>query len=343
MLMPRLIKTILLAGQILLAASSSATEVSVHDPVMAKEGASYYVYSTGPGITFYSSQNMLDWKPEGRIFKDEPDWARNAAPAFNGHVWAPDVQFHHGQYYLYYSVSGFGKNASAIGVATSPTLNPRAANYHWQDQGMVLQSVPGRDDWNAIDPNIVEDAQGQGWMVFGSFWSGIKLVRLNDSWTHLQEPQEWHAVASRATAASDADGEAGPQEIEAPFIFRKNNYYYLFVSWGLCCRGPNSTYRLMIGRSASVTGPYLDKEGRDMAKGGGSLVVEGTAEWKALGHNSAYSMDGKDYLVMHAYETADNYLQKLKIMEMHWDRDLWPVVDVQDLNRYKSRLLPESP
>ncbi len=342
MLMRSIIKTLFFACQFMLTAH--AAEVSVHDPVMAKEGDRYYVYSTGPGITFYSSANMVDWQPEGPIFKDEPGWARNAAPAFNGHVWAPDVQFHHGQYYLYYSVSGFGKNASAIGVATSPTLNPRAPNYHWQDQGMVLQSVPLRDDWNAIDPNIVEDSAGQGWMVFGSFWSGIKLVRLDDSWTHLKEPQEWHAVARRATTAntnSSADGEAGPQEIEAPFIFRKNNYYYLFVSWGLCCRGANSTYHLMIGRSRSVTGPYLDKEGRDLAKGGGSLVVEGTREWKALGHNSAYSMDGKDYLVLHAYETADNYLQKLKIMEMHWDSDLWPVVDVQDLNRYKSRLMQQ--
>lgn len=318
-----------------------ANEVSVHDPVMAKESDRYYVYSTGPGITFYSSTNLIDWTAEGRIFNTAPAWARAVAPGFNGHIRAPDVQLHHGKYYLFYSVSGFGKNASGIGVATNATLNPRSRGYQWLDQGMVLQSVSGRDDWNAIDPNIVEDGQGQGWMVFGSFWSGIKLVKLDDNWTQLAQPQEWHAVAARERPTFSPDASAGPAEIEAPFIFKKNNYYYLFVSWGLCCRGADSTYRLMIGRSNSVTGPYLDKQGRDMLHGGGSLVLAGTREWQALGHNSAYSMDGKDYLVLHAYETADNYLQKLKIMEMHWDDQQWPVVDVQDLNRYKSNLLPE--
>jgi len=319
--------------------SGYATEVSVHDPVMAKEGSHYYVYSTGPGITFYSSDDLQNWTAEGRIFKDAPNWTHAAAPTFTGHMWAPDVQFHHGKFYLYYSVSGFGKNASGIGVATNVTLNPHAPNYAWQDQGMMLQSIPGRDLWNAIDPNIVEDDLGQGWMVFGSFWSGIKLVKLNDEWTKLAEPQEWHSVAARERPAFTPDESAGPAQIEAPFIFKKNNYYYLFVSWGLCCRGPQSTYKLMIGRSSAVTGPYLDKDGRDMLQGGGSLVIEGNKDWQALGHNSAYTMDGKDYLVLHAYETADKYLQKLKIMEMHWDKDGWPVVDSQDLNRYRSRLI----
>jgi arabinan endo-1,5-alpha-L-arabinosidase len=96
----------------------------------------------------------------------------------------------------------------------------------------------------------------------------------------------------------------------------------------------------MVGRSRQVTGPYLDREGKDMAQGGGSLVIEGDQDWKALGHNSAYTFDGRDWLVLHAYETADHYKQKLKVLEMHWDLDAWPVVDRRDLNRYTSELLP---
>lgn len=317
-----------------------ARQVSVHDPVMAKEGARYYLFSTGPGITFYSSANMLDWKPEGRVFAGEPAWAKRAAPTFNGHIWAPDIQHHDGKYLLYYSVSGFGKNSSGIGVTTNITLDPRAPGYKWQDQGMLLQSVPGRDLWNAIDPNIVEDDQGAGWMAFGSFWSGIKLVRLDGSWTHLAEPQEWHSIARRERPAFTPDGAAGAAEIEGPFIFRKNGWYYLFASWGLCCRGKDSTYNVVIGRSRAVTGPYLDRDGKDMAQGGGSLVIKGDKDWQGVGHNSAYSFDGHDYLVLHAYETADHYLQKLKILEMKWDADGWPVVDPKDLNRYTSRQLP---
>lgn len=324
----------------LVCATAHATQVGVHDPAMAKDGDRYYVFSTGPGITFYSSADMLHWKPEGRIFPGEPAWARRAAPGFNDHIWAPDIQHHGGRWLLYYAVSGFGKNASGIGVTSNATLDPRAPDYRWQDQGMLLQSVPGRDMWNAIDPNVVEDAQGTGWMTFGSFWGGIKLVKLDDSWTHVAEPQEWHTIARRERPAFTPDDKAGPAEIEGPFIFRKNDWYYLFVSWGLCCRGPQSTYHVMVGRSHQVTGPYLDREGRDMAQGGGSLVIAGDKDWQALGHNSAYTFDGKDWMVLHAYESADHYKQKLKILEMHWYADGWPTVDPKDLNRYTSELLP---
>lgn len=337
--MRALTQTLLGAALALGVSLASAKQVSVHDPVMAKEGNTYYLFSTGPGVTFYSSRNMLDWKEEGRVFAGEPTWAKKAAPSFNGHIWAPDIYFHGGKYYLYYSVSGFGKNTSGIGVTTNATLNPRAPNYKWEDQGMVLQSVPGRDNWNAIDANIVDDASGTAWMAFGSFWSGIKLVKLDASRTRLAEPQVWHAIAQRERPAATPDGEPGPAEIEGPHIMKKNGYYYLFVSWGLCCNKEKTTYHVVVGRAKEVSGPYLDKSGKDMAKGGGSLVIAGTPQWKGVGHNSAYTIDGKDVLVLHAYETADNYLQKLKVMEMKWDKDGWPVVDPEDLNRYQSKQL----
>jgi arabinan endo-1,5-alpha-L-arabinosidase len=325
----------------LAAAGSTAKEVSVHDPVMAKEGDTYYVFSTGPGITFYSSKDMKNWTPEGRVFKGQPVWAKQAAPTFDDHIWAPDIQFHNGQYYLYYSVSGFGKNTSGIGVTVNKTLNPRSPDYRWEDKGMVLQSVPNRDDWNAIDPNVIEDSKGNAWMAFGSFWSGLKMVKLNKEWTGLAEPQEWHAIASRTNGVSGSGEKAGVGEIEAPYIFKKGDYYYQFASFGLCCKKADSTYHLVVGRSKEVTGPYVDKNGVDMMKGGGSLLIAGDKDWKGLGHNSAYTFDGEDYLVLHAYETADKYLQKLKIMEMKFDATGWPSVYQTDLNKYRSNQLPE--
>ena len=326
-----------------LPASAQAAQVQVHDPVMAKEGNSYYVFSTGPGITFYSSTDMQNWRREGRVFPGEPSWAKGVAKTFDGHVWAPDVQHHNGKYYLYYSVSAFGKNTSAIGVTVNKTLNPRSPDYKWEDKGIVVQSVPGRDNWNAIDPNVIEDAAGNGWMSFGSFWSGIKMFKLNADWTRPAEPQEWKTIAARERPPFSPDAAPEPAEIEAPFIFRKGDYYYLFVSWGLCCQKEKSTYHVVVGRSRDATGPYLDKDAKDMAKGGGSLVIRGDSAWKALGHNSAYTFDGKDFLVLHAYETADKYVQKLKVLEMKWDAAGWPVVDPSDLNRYQSNLLPAQP
>ena len=321
-----------------LAASSFAKQVSVHDPVMAKEGDTFYLFSTGPGITFYHSTDLVHWKPGGRVFADEPTWAKQVSPKFNGHLWAPDIQRHDGKYYLYYSVSAFGLNTSAIGVTVNRTLNPASPDYRWEDQGIVVRSVPYRDLWNAIDPNIVVGDDGVAWMAFGSFWGGLKLVKLAPSWTAVAEPQEWHTLAKRERSYLIDDAKAGTAEIEGPFIFHKGDYYYLFVSWDKCCLGKDSTYKMVVGRSRVLTGPYVDKTGRDMAAGGGSLLLAGNSDWAGVGHNSAYTFDGKDYLVFHAYENADHGLQKLKIAELTWDQDQWPVVDPAVLKNYNSVL-----
>lgn len=317
--------------------SAGAKQVEVHDPVMTKEGDTFYVFSTGPGITYYESKNLKDWTLTGRVFPDEPSWARRIAPGFGGHLWAPDVYEKEGKFYLYYSVSAFGKNTSGIGVTVNETLDPDAENYRWVDQGIVLQSVPERDFWNAIDPAIVEDDEGTPWMSFGSFWGGLKLVKLDDDMTRLAEPQEWHTIAKRPGRQTNDDADPGEGAIEAPYIFKKNDYYYLFVSFDKCCRGMDSTYNIRVGRSKNVEGPYVDRDGKPMNEGGGTLVLEGTDNWVALGHNAAYTFDGTDYLVFHAYETADNAVQKLRILPMSWDND-WPQVDPDDLDKLTTNL-----
>lgn len=316
-------------GLLFSATAVSAKQVEVHDPVMTKEGDTYYVFSTGPGITYYESKDLTNWKLTGRVFKDEPSWAKRISPSFDGHLWAPDVYEKNGKFYLYYSVSAFGKNTSAIGVTVNETLDPSSPDYKWIDYGIVVESVPERDDWNAIDPAIIEDDNGTPWMSFGSFWGGLKLVKLDDDMVRLAKPEKWHHIASRPNT------EHGP--IEAPYIFKKNGYYYLFVSFDKCCRGVESTYNVRVGRSKNIEGPYLDQQGRSMVDGGGSLVIEGNKDWAALGHNAAYTFDGKDYLVLHAYETADNGVQKLRILPMSWKND-WPVVNPADLNKLKTKL-----
>lgn len=316
-----------------------ARQVSIHDPVMAKQGDTFYLFGTGPGIAVYSSTDLKTWKRRGAVFPGEPAWAKQVVPSFDGHVWAPDIVQHNGKYYLYYSVSAFGKNTSAIGVATNRTLDPDSPDYRWEDQGMVLRSIPNRDLWNAIDPNIIVAEDGTPWMSFGSFWGGIKLVKLAPTWTLLAEPQEWHSIAKRERSVLVDDEEPEPAEIEGPFIFRKGDYYYLFVSWDKCCRGKESTYKMVVGRSKKLTGPYLDRVGRDMAQGGGSLLLAGNQDWAGVGHNSAYTFDGKDYLVFHAYENADKGRQKLKIAEIKWGAAEWPQIDESVLRDYVSVLV----
>ena len=306
--------------------------IPVHDPAVIEADGAYYLFATGRGIAFWSSPNGTEWTREAPVFDAPPEWTRTAVPDFEGRFWAPDIAEHDGTFYLYYSVSSFGENASAIGVATNSTLNPDGPAYEWTDHGIVVESVPGRDMWNAIDPNLIVDEDGTPWLAFGSFWKGLKLVRLSDNLTEPSAEDEWHSIAGRHRYWKLEDRDAGDAmngAIEAPYIIQKGDYYYLFASWGLCCRGENSTYKVVVGRSEDITGPYLDKEDQPMRLGGGSLVVEGNERWAGVGHNSVLTMDGTDHLVFHGYDGDNDGRSRLWIQEIQWGPFGWPSVDLE--------------
>lgn len=317
------------SGLLLLALAHYQLEAQppiVHDPVMARENGVYYLFCTGMGSSVYSSVDRINWKKEKPVFDSAPTWAVAAVPGFKGHIWAPDISFHNGEYYLYYSVSAFGKNTSCIGLATNKTLNPSDRRYRWVDHGKVIESIPGRDLWNAIDPNLAVDSLQRPWLVFGSFWSGMKLVRLNENRRELAVPQEWYTVSKRARDFKVDDNDPGQGAVEAPFIFRKDGLYYLFVSFDFCCRGAESNYKVVVGRSKRIQGPYHDREGNRMDEGGGTLVVEGNNEWAGVGHNAVYSFDGEDVMLYHAYDVKDGGKPKLMVKRIQWDEQGWPSV-----------------
>lgn len=300
--------------------------ISVHDPCIIKQGNVYHIYCTGRGISSWYSTDLEHWTKGKPVFEQAPEWTHVAVPGFRNFFWAPDISYHNGQYYLFYAVSAFGKNTSCIGVATNKTLNEKSPDYHWRDHGKVVQSVPGRDMWNAIDPNVITDEQGTSWLDFGSFWDGIKLVKLNPDRLQIAVPEVWYTIASRIRTFGISDTLAGDAAIEAPYIFHKGKYYYLFVSFDYCCRGLKSNYKIVIGRSENVYGPYMDKNGNLLAKGGGTILLEGDKNWAGLGHNAILSDNGKDYLVFHAYDANDNGKPKLQILLLKWDKDAWPEV-----------------
>jgi arabinan endo-1,5-alpha-L-arabinosidase len=230
-------------------------------------------------------------------------------------IWAPDVSYFNGQYHLYYAVSTFGRQRSVIGLATNRTLDPSAPGYQWVDQGEVIASQPGRSNYNAIDPNLVLDPRSGPWLVFGSQWGGIKLVQI-DATTGKPAPHHWlRPLAARPDA----------KPIEAPFIFYRNGYYYLFVSFDLCCMGSASTYKIMVGRSRSISGPYVDRHGRSMTEGGGTLVLAGDGRFRGPGHNAVISAGGGDDLVYHAYDALNGGIATLQIRPLSWTSSGWPV------------------
>lgn len=322
-------------------ASFTTANPDVHDPVMARDkDGKYYIFATGMGVSILSSNDMKTWKHERSALNPIPQWATDSVRGYRGHTWAPDISHHNGQWLLYYSCSTFGKNESAIGLATNKTLNPQSPDYKWEDQGAVIVSHQRIDNYNAIDPNLFVDKKGTPWLTFGSFWDGIQMVKLKKDFKTLDgKPKtisrrigkkltlaELNSVEHFTIEGGDTI-EAGTNAVEAPFIIKEGKYYYLFVSFDYCCRGERSTYRTVVGRSKKIDGPYIDSKGQPMDKGGGDTLIGPNAQYFGVGHNSAYQFDGQWYFVSHAYVKSENGKAKLFIKKMNFNKDGWPILE----------------
>jgi len=272
--------------------------LGAHDPAAFVVGKTVYLAATG--IATKSSTNLTNWT----------SWP--AGGGGRAGAWAPDISNFGGAFHLYYAVSSFGSNKSCIGQATRAALDSGT----WTDKGNVLCSNMGatKDNWNAIDPNIIVDDAGVPWMDFGSFWGGIKLVKLNTDGSRADT--EVHDLASGPSGGA----------VEGPFIFKRCGFYYLFVSFGSCCSAPYN-YTIRVGRSATVLGPYMDKDGKAMTSGGGTLLVQGNSSWSAPGHNAVITYDNRTYNVYHALAapSGQNGNATLRIAEIVWDASGWPV------------------
>ena len=279
--------------------------VMVHDPVMAEENGTYYLLSTGHGLQWATSTDRRTWTVQPTPFiKEIPQWTHDSVPGFKSHVWAPDIIRKDGLWWLAYSCSTFGKNTSAIGLMAAERLTGP-----WRDCGPIVCSQGKRDRWNAIDPNFIVDEDGTPWLTWGSFWDGIQIARLDHTMHLASKPM---TIAHR-------------NAIEAPFIFRHGNYYYLFVSWDYCCRGAQSNYRVAVGRSKHIGGPYLDRNGKDMRQGGGTVILEGDKkEYEAAGHNAVYHFGDQDIFICHGYYLPMKGASILMQRTITWTADGWP-------------------
>ena len=301
-----------------------------HDPSIAHEGSTYYVFATTSNpaegqFPIRCSHDLLKWKLCGFVFSSIPAWIHEVSPVTR-ELWAPDISYFQGKYHLYYAYSAFGVNTSGIALATNTTLDPESPKYQWHDEGLVLKSTRA-DNFNAIDPNIVLDKNGQPWLSFGSFWGGIKMRRI-DPVTGKPSPTDpkLYSLAARAMPALPDPPKPGLpadwQAIEAPFVVHHGDYYYLFVSFDLCCRGTKSTYRTMVGRSRKVTGPYVDADGKPMLEGGGTQLLAANSRWVGPGGESVLQRPEGDVIVFHAYDAVTGK-PALQISTLTWQNG-WP-------------------
>lgn len=282
-----------------------------HDPSMIKTASGrYYLFYTGGGIQISTSTDRTNWSAAGQVLPGGATWA-TAYGGWND-LWAPDVSYHDGVYWLYYAVSSFGSNHSAIGLATSTTAAPGS----WIDHGMVYQSQ-STSDYNAIDPALLVDATGRWWLSFGSFWSGIKMIQI--------DPSTGKQLASNTTRYSIAQ-RPSPDAIEASYIYLHSGYYYLFTSFDYCCRGTSSTYRIMVARATSPTGPYVDENGVSATSGGGTQILGTHGYVIGPGGQTVMPDSDGDVLVYHYYDGNLGGTAQLGLNLLSWGSNGWPTV-----------------
>ncbi|MBA7515728.1 Extracellular exo-alpha-(1-_5)-L-arabinofuranosidase ArbA [subsurface metagenome] len=290
------------------------------DPTVVR-GKDGWFYAYGTENTWFEgvhrvtpivkSPDLVNWEYVGDAFETKPSWKE-------GFIWAPDVTFYNEKYYLFYSLSVWGDSNPGIGLATaSSPLGP------FEDHGKILDSESSGVD-NSIDPFFYYEGEGRNkkfYLFWGSF-RGIYGIELNSNFTTFKGEKF----------------RIGGNMFEATVIYKKNDRYYFFGSGGSCCEGPNSTYKVVVARADNLTGPYLDKDGTDIAIQGvpGTLLLKGDGiKFVGPGHNAQIVMDdnGDEWLLYHAVELSNPYLsggatrRPLMLDKIHWDEEDWPYIE----------------
>ncbi|MEE1074074.1 MAG: family 43 glycosylhydrolase [Acutalibacteraceae bacterium] len=289
-------------------------------PEIYNYDGTYYGFIMSTGIAIKTSKDLREWAKSGTVFPTSKplayEWMSNPVTGVEGgSIWAPGIYKIGDTYCVYYCISTSGSQNSLIGLATNTTLDPKDKDYKWVDKGCVLHSYTG-EDYNAIDPNVIIDDDGQPWLVYGSYWSGIKMRKINKETLMLDEEETTRYDLAAAQTRN------GP---EAGYMIKHGDYYYLFVACGSFSTG----YWNGVGRSKSVTGPFLDADGNDMMRQGATAVNSYRDGFTKCGHSSVMTdSDGSQYHVTEYFKTYDDGSSSpslLSISQLYWTEDGWPV------------------
>ncbi|MGI4843154.1 MAG: family 43 glycosylhydrolase [Janthinobacterium lividum] len=295
------------------------------DPVSHKE-------RDGKGWKFrmmpvYRSVDLVNWYFVRDSFDQRP--AGLAGPTSG--LWAPEPVYQNGSYYLYFTVTDVAdrhspepgcESDSGIAVATSASpagpwrpaeqlvVPPRRAgagcNFHW-----------------TFDPDVIEDEQGDRYLYYGSYGGGLFVQRLSKDGLRVEGDPVRVGAANRYEGAE---------------VVKVGKYWYLFASSTDCCRGPLTGYALFVGRATSPEGPFLDREGNDMAAarvGGTPVLAQNGNRWVGAGHNTVFQdAAGQWWTFYHAVDRHQGYFSvedKLTRRPLLLDRidwvDGWPVIN----------------
>ena len=275
------------------------------DPTVIKVGKYYYLYSTGEKI--FKSSDLINWKFVRRVFEGKP---RPSFVNVNSY-WAPCITKQNNLYILYFALSVWGGiNTAGIGVATSKSPE---GPFDIVGNGKLFNSKEVGVQ-NSIDPYFIED-NGRKYLIWGSFY-GIYGIELTKDGTKVKN--------------FNSKFKLGGSYFEAAYIFKRNNYYYLFASIGSCCEGDNSKYQTVVGRSKDLKGPYFSKNGGQMLSNQFTVLLSGNKKFVGPGHNSRImkDKDGKTWMLYHAYVRGKSKIGRTVCLdEVKWTKDNWPYFD----------------
>ncbi|MDR1810857.1 MAG: family 43 glycosylhydrolase [Prevotella sp.] len=292
---------------------------SYADPTVIRVGNMFYLYVTSARVRGYKSSDMLSWDKIGsasEVFTSQPTFTGLSGSGVG--MWAPDINYFDGKYVMYYAISGWGtvnENGIGIGVSNNPQgpFVPPAGNTNGK---LFLSSEIGVT--NSIDPCFFEE-DGKRYLFWGSFY-GLYMTELTADGMKVKDVTQKTKVAGKS--------------FEAPYVHKRGNYYYLFASIGSCCDGMTSTYKVVVGRSTRLEGPYTAKNGADMKSFDAwnpsnytPVIMKGSEMFGGPGHNSRIITDdnGVDWMFYHAYVNGSDSRQ-LMLDKVEWDAYGWPTL-----------------
>ena len=294
-------------------AQALSGDIRMHDPSVIKVGSCSYGFSTGfendalnpsGSITLRKTCDgtaATGWTKVGNIWESTPSWITDKLGSTPPNIWAPDIKYFNNKYHLYYAASVWGTSYAVMGLATATNIEGP-----WTDQGMVT------DVNYPIDPNADWGPDGRLYISWGS-WTG------SGTYMHVLDTSTGKLSTTDHNLWKIATG------IENPTIILNGGYYYLFGSKGTCCSGVNSTYYTVVGRSTSITGPYLDQNGVDMVSGGGTAMITGAYPKVAAGGADAYDDGSSKFLAYHYYDATNSGRETLDIRQVTFAGG-WPIM-----------------
>lgn len=290
----------------------SATSAADPTVIRAQDGY-FYLYATQTDkywIPIYRSKDLVHWEFQRTAFRN----ATKPTIPGGGAYWAPEIRYINNKYVLYFSWAKWGdgsKSYTAVATSDSPLGD------FPDSKALITNEEFGS---NVIDQFYYEDG-GKKYMFFGSF-NGIFVTELTDDGLSVKRDATGNPVLKKKVCGN---------AFEATNIYKKNGYYYLFASINNCCDGERSRYKVVVGRSENVLGPYVDKKGKNMLDNAWELVLEGDGQkYFGPGHNSIIIQDdvGTEWMIYHSYVKENGEVGgRLGMLDrLRWTEDGWPYI-----------------